>query len=102
MSDTKKQPALLAEPTAAIDDAAVSRAQSVLDAKGLAVKLDADTLSALVAAAAPEPAPDEIPVSLAMIAAGRNLWRAQPSASVHVLLPALYRAMEQVRRDEAS
>lgn len=87
---------------AAIDAAAISRAQGVLTEKG--IKLDDATLREILTAAAPlpqEPLAPDIPVSLAMIAAARNLWRAQPAASVHVLLPALYRAMEQVRRDEA-
>lgn len=82
-----------------VDDAAISRAQDVLTAQGIDVELGV-VRDMLNAAATPEP--EDIPVSLGMIAAGRGFWLANPSGSVHVLLPALYRVMEQRRRDEAN
>lgn len=92
-----KSPTPSAEPMATPDDAAVSRAQASLAANG--VRVDADVVrEALTAAETPEP--DKIPVSDGMFRAGLKVWLDQPAASPHVLLPAIYRAMEQQRRDE--
>lgn len=96
MSDTISA-AVPAEVAMAFDDAAVARAQAVAEAKG--AKLDADTVRDMLTAAT-EPDEPDIAVSLGMVDAGRKTWLANPAASVHVLLPALYRAMEQRRRDE--
>lgn len=86
---------------AVVDDAVISRVQDVLTAKG--IKIDGDTVREMLSAAAtPKPDAPEIPVSLGMVTAGRELWVSRPSDSVHILLPALYRVMDQTRRDEAA
>lgn len=88
------------KPMTVIDDAAVARAEDVLIAEG--IRVDAKIVrKVLVAAvdATPEPA---IPVSDGMFRVGLKVWLENPTASPHVRLPALYRAMEQQRRDEAT
>lgn len=103
MSDQLARPAFLsdAQPTAVIDDAAMTRAQDVLTESG--VKIETGTLrQALNAAVTPELPKSHIPVSVGMAAAGREYWLAHPADSVHVLLPAMYRVMDQKRRDEGA
>lgn len=94
-----------------MDDAAISRAQNVLVAKGLrattaAVReaLAAAENDALVAGSGAVRSSQElnatIQVSGGMVAAGRVAWIAAPSSSVHVLLPMIYKAMERQRQLE--
>jgi hypothetical protein len=80
-----------------VDKDTVKRAKDALRDKGV-VLADADVRDILVAAET-EP-PPKIPVTVGMIDVGRETWRNNPSAAPHVLLPLIYRAMEQQRRDE--
>lgn len=91
-----------ADPTAETpdDDLEVARIQAVLAGHGM--KIDATTVRAILTAAGQVEPVDDIPVSLGMVAAARTWWVARPADSVHVLLPALYRVMERVRREEAA
>ena len=83
-----------------MDSTTIKRMQDVLDAKGVKVTT-AVLKEAVEAAVAPPPAPDDpIPVSQGMIAAGRDAWVLNPKTPPRVLLPILYRAMEQKRKDE--
>lgn len=80
-----------------MDDAAIKRAKDVLVAKGVVVDVVALREAFDAAITPPEP---PIPVSLGMIASGRDAWQLNPKTPPRVLLPILYRAMEQTRRDE--
>lgn len=81
-----------------IDDATVARVIEVANTKG--IKIDADTMRELLTAADVTPVVDAIPVSVGMVAAGRKLWIALAGTPSNALLPQVYRAMEQQRRDE--
>ncbi len=64
------------------------------------VDIDPDTLQEILAAAAAQKLADlQTPVSVGMIAAGRQAWLNQGSSttSTQVLLAAIYRAMDAVR-----
>lgn len=78
-----------------IDDAAISRAADALAAKGIVI--DADLVREVLSALADQEAAPVDPVSFDMIAAGRAAWLNNPSAPVHVLLPAIYLAMDAAK-----
>lgn len=80
-----------------MDDAAVKRAQAVLDKKG--IKVGVLVLREAIEAAQ-QPPPPPIPVSIGMIEAGRTYWKLHPDAPLHVMLPEMYRAMEKKRLEE--